>query len=319
MRKMRKFARKLIAFVVALTFVVMPTAAGAAESKHKVSELTVGLDEYYVYADGNEIAPKLTVTGYVTEKQSNGSTNTYKKRFSKDDYSVSYYRIVKEEYEKVEEIKSMGEYAIRVRLKGSYSGRAEVLFSVIGKPQTLNVSGTEFTLKVGETVEISPSASGDGTGFSYNTSRKGIVRVKNDIIRAKKAGWTKVTVRTTGNTIYQPARCTIDVTVVPDQVNITSVETGKKSSTLSWDEQDVTGYDVRYCTEESFRKPAKTDADYKSRIGAYKYKKYKTKSNSKRIKFTSGYVKVRAYVKTKDARDNVKYIYGAWSDIKPLG
>ena len=289
--------------VLALAVAVMPTVAGAAETKHNVSELTVSLDQYYVYADGNKITPKLTVTGYV------GST---KKTFSKDNYTVSYYRIVKEKYKKVNEIKTMGEYAIRVSLKGSYSGTAEVLFSVIGKPQTLKVSGTKFRLNVGDTVEISPSASGDGTGFSYVTSRRGIVRVKNDIIRAKKPGWTKISVRTTGNTIYQRAKVTIDVMVVPDQVNITSVKTGKISSTLSWGKQDVTGYEIRYCTDKTFKKSTKSDANYK-------YKKYTTKRNKKRIGFTSGYVKVRAYVKTTDTRDNVKYIYGAWSDVKTLG
>ena len=308
--KEMRFTRKLIAFALALAVAVMPMAAGAAETKHKVSELTVSLDQYYVYADGSKITPKLTVTGYV------GST---KKTFGKDDYTVSYYRIVSEEYDKVDEIKEMGEYAIRVKLKGNYSGKAEVLFSVIGKPQTLKVSGTMFTLKVGETAEISPSASGDGTGFSYSTSRKGIVRVKDNIINAKKPGWTRITVKTTGDVKYQRAKVTIDVTVVPNQVNITSVETGEKSSTLSWDKQDVTGYDVRYCTEEAFKKPAKTDENYKSRMDAYKYKKYKTKSTEKKIGFTSGYVKVRAYVKTTDTRANVKYIYGAWSDIATLG
>ena len=227
----RRFTRKLIAFAVALAVAVMPMAAGAAETKHKVSELTVSLDQYYVYADGSKVTPKLTVTGYVTEKLSNGSTSTYKKTFGKDDYKVYYYRIVNEAYDKVDEIKEMGEYAIRVKLKGSYSGKAEVLFSVIGKPQTLKVSGTKFTLKVGETAEISPSASGDGTGFSYSTSRKGIVRVTDNIINAKKPGWTRITIKTTGDVKYQRAKVTIDVTVVPDQVNITSVETGGKSST----------------------------------------------------------------------------------------
>ncbi len=309
---MRGLFKKIFVAALTLAVAMVPAAAGAAETKHNVSELTVSLDEYYVYADGNKIVPELTVTGYVTEKQSNGSTSTHKKTFSKDNYTVSYYRIVKEEYEKVKEIKSMGEYAIRVSLKGGYSGTAEVLFSVIGKPQTLNVSGTKFKLKVGETVEISPSASGDGTGFSYNTSRKGIVRVKNDIIRAKKAGWTKVSVRTTGNTTYQRAKVTIDVTVVPDQVNITGVKSGKMSSVLSWDKQDVTGYEIRYCTDKSFKKPAEADSNYK-------YKKYTTKSTKKRIGFTSGYVKVRAYVKTKDTRDNVKYICGDWSDVETLG
>lgn len=281
-----------------------------------------------------------------TKTELKNETKTFDKTFTEDEYTVKYYQIVDEEYKEVEKIKDIGEYAIRISFAEPYEETADVLFSVIGMPQTLKVSNTEFTMHVGDTIELSPSATGDGSGFSYYVSRKGIVDIDKGTVRAEKPGWVELTVKTTGNKLYQPATVKVQVTVVPDQVTWSKIKTGKTSTALSWEKQSVTGYDLRYCTEKAFKKPAKTAKNYKSRMKAYKYKKYTLKGTKKTLKLTSdtstdkaetkstkasntskdtktttmsGYVKVRAYVKTTDARGNVKYIYGAWSEVKKIG
>ena len=293
-------------------------------------------------SDSTEKADEKTETKTELKKES----KSYEKTFTKDEYKVTYYKIVNGKYKKVDQIKDIGEYAVRVTLSEPYEETADVLFSVIGMPQTLKVSNTEFTMHVGDTIELSPSATGDGSGFSYYVSRKGIVDIDKGTVRAEKPGWVEVTVKTTGNKLYQPATVKVEIEVVPDQVTWSKIKTGKTSTTLSWEKQSVTGYDLRYCTEKAFKKPAKTAKDYKSRMKAYQYKKYTLKGTKKTLKLTSdtstdkaetkstkasntskdtktttmsGYVKVRAYVKTTDARGNVKYIYGAWSKAKKIG
>ena len=281
-----------------------------------------------------------------TKTELKKESKSYEKTFTKDEYKVTYYKIVNGKYKKVDQIKDIGEYAVRVTLSEPYEETVDVLFSVIGIPQTLKVSNTEFTMHLGDSIELSPSATGDGSGFSYYVSRKGIVDIDKGIVRAEKPGWVEVTVKTTGNKLYQPATVKVEIEVVPDQVTWSKIKTGKTSTALSWEKQSVTGYDLRYCTEKAFKKPAKTAKDYKSRMKAYKYKKYTLKGTKKTLKLTSdtstdkaetkstkasntskdtktttmsGYVKVRAYVKTTDARGNVKYIYGAWSKAKKIG
>ena len=293
-------------------------------------------------SDSTEKADEKTETKTELKKES----KSYEKTFTKDEYKVTYYKIVNGKYKKVDQIKDIGEYAVRVTLSEPYEETVDVLFSVIGMPQTLKVSNTEFTMHVGDTIELSPSATGDGSGFSYYVSRKGIVDIDKGTVRAEKPGWVEVTVKTTGNKLYQPATVKVEIEVVPDQVTWSKIKTGKTSTTLSWEKQSVTGYDLRYCTEKAFKKPAKTAKDYKSRMKAYQYKKYTLKGTKKTLKLTSdtstdkaetkstkasntskdtktttmsGYVKVRAYVKTTDARGNVKYIYGAWSKAKKIG
>ena len=255
-----------------------------------------------------------------TKTELKNETKTFDKTFTESEYTVKYYKIVGEKYKEVEEIKDIGEYAIRICLSEPYEETADVLFSVIGTPQTLTVSKTKFSMHVGDTVELSPSATGDGTGFSYYVSRKGIVDVAAGMVVAKKPGIVEITVKTKGNKLSQPATVKVEITVKPDKVTWNKVSKGKKSTTLSWSKQSVTGYNIRYCTEKTFKKPAKTAKNYKSRLKAYKYKRYVVKGTTKKtISYKSGYVKIRAYVKTTDARGNVKYIYGAWSDAKKIG
>ncbi len=247
-------------------------------------------------------------------------TKTFDKTFTGDEYTVKYYKIADGKYKEVERIKDIGEYAIRVSFAEPYEETADVLFSVIGMPQTLKVSNTEFAMHVGDTIELLPSATGDGSGFSYYASRKGIVDIDKGTVRAEKPGWVELTVKTIGNKLYQPATVKVQITVIPDKVTWSTVKNGKKSTTVSWEKQSVTGYNLRYCTEKSFKKPAKSAKNYKSRLKAYKYKKYVVKGTTKKIiSEKSGHVKIRAYVKTTDARGNVKYIYGAWSEAKKIG
>ena len=254
-----------------------------------------------------------------TKIEYKSETITFDKNFEKDEYEVKYYKIVGSTYEEVSEIKDIGEYAVRVSLNAPYEKEIDTLFSVIGKPQTLTVNGTEFKIYVGDSIELSPSATGDGTGVTYSVSRKGIVGIDEGTIVAEKPGIVEVTVKTTGNKLYQPATVKVEITVKPDKVTWSKAKKSKKSTTLSWDKQSVTGYNLRYCTEKTFKKPAKTAKKYKSRIKAYKYKRYVVKGSTKKtISYKSGYVKIRAYVRTTDARGNVKYIYGAWSEVKKI-
>ncbi len=270
-----------------------------------ISGYTVTLDKNSVNATGYAITlPKVA-------KVEKGST-----RLSTSEYTVTY----KDSEDKtVTRITAPGTYKVVVTGAGKYSGTTYATFRVIGLAQS--ITGVKSSYKMypnANTLQLTPSAT-EGS-FTYTSSDSSIASVSSTgVVTAYKAGRAKITIKTTGNTKYDPATISTVIKVYPKKAVMTKKPwtTAKKGQIkVRWNKQDnVTRYEVRYSRAKNFAK------------GTYITKKVNAAQNDYTTQSTtisklkSGYkyyVKVRAVKEVYNDNGKMITYYGTWSNWRSV-
>ena len=264
-----------------------------------ISTYTVVLDKTSVDATGYSIVlPKVT-------KVYSGSTTLYS-----TNYTVSYQNAAGTT---VTSAYAPGTYKVAVTGAGKYSGTAYATFTIVGKTQSITGVNSTYTVKpTTEAFKLTPKAA-EGT-FTYTSSDNTVATVSSTgVVTPLKAGRAKITIKTTGNTRYNPAEFSTVIKVYPTKAVITKKPwtTGKSKIKVRWNKQDnVTRYEVRYSRVKSFAS------------GTYITKKVDAAQNDYTTQSTtiknlqSGqkyYVKVRAVKEVYNDYGKKLTYYGEWS------
>jgi len=274
-----------------------------------ISSYTVTLKTDSVKADGLAKTPVISSVKY-------GFYST----LSSADYTVTY-----EDYlgnaVTAYNIKTPGTYKVIVTGKGGYTGSTYAYFTVVGTPQEIKIAKTSYKVyKDSDSFTIKPTATGDGTGFSFVSSDPTVASVSaTGKVTIHKLGRAKITVTTTGMKKSDPASDDVFVKVYPDKATLSQkpwTEGKKASFRVRWDKQDdVTYYEVRYSRKSDFR-----SGSYKTKKVTASTLNYDTQSTSI-TGLKSGYkyyVKVRAVKEVKnDYGQTLKY-YGKWSNWRSV-
>lgn len=276
-----------------------------------ISGYTVTLRESSVNYDGRSHMPSIVSVkkGYYSSLSSNDYTVTYQ---GPDGKEVSAYNI-----------KNAGTYKVIVTGKNGYSGSIYAEYRIIGKPQTVTVTGKPSgkIYATSDTFKLTGYATGAGSKVTYSSSNPSVASVSSSgYVTPKKVGKTVITVSTYGDTSYEPATKEVTIVISPKKAVITQkpwTSGQKKLFKVRWNYQEgATRYQIMYSQDKSFRK------------GTYKLKSVdahnlKAETQSTAVKgLKSGkryYVKVRAIYQDKDYRGRVvKNYWGTWSNWRSV-
>ena len=230
-----------------------------------------------------------------------------------NEYDVSY---LDPSGNPVTEMIKPGVYTVVVTAKNGFSGTITTTFEIVGAEQEITgVKNTYKAYKKTANFKLEPVASGDGTGFTFESSDPSVATVSADgVVDVKKLGRAVFTIKTTGETVYQPAEKSVIVMVYPYKAVMTKkpwTDGAKKSFKVRWETQpDVTYYQVRYSRNKDFK-----SGTYNTKKVTQNTKGYKTQSTTiKNLKRGQKYyVKVRAYKKVSG-----KTYYGSYCSYKKL-
>lgn len=221
----------------------------------------------------------------------------------------------------VTEMIKPGVYTVVATAKNGFSGTITKSFEIVGAEQEILLPKTTYkAYKKTANFKLTPEATGDATGFTFVSSNPKVASVSADgVVDVKKLGRAVITIKTTGETICQPAVQTVEVKVYPYKAVMTKkpwTDGAKKSFKVRWETQeDVTYYQVRYSRNKSFK-----SGTYNTKKVNATTKGYKTQSTTiKGLK--SGqtyYVKVRAVKVVEDEHGDKIYYYGTWSGWKSV-
>lgn len=221
----------------------------------------------------------------------------------------------------VTEMIKPGVYTVVVTAKNGFSGTITTTFEIVGAEQEITgVKNTYKAYKKTTNFKLEPVASGDETGFTFESSDPSVATVSADgVVDVKKLGRAVITIKTVGETVYQPAEKSVIVMVYPYKAVMTQkpwTDGAKKSFKVRWETQpDVTYYQVRYSRNKNFK-----SGTYNTKKVTQNTKGYKTQSTTiKNLK--SGqkyYVKVRAVKVVENELGEKLYYYGTWSSWKSV-
>lgn len=180
----------------------------------------------------------------------------------------------------------------------------------IAKPSNIKLSKKDF-IYTGKNQNVALTVSDHtgrqlkaGTDYDYTFSGKA-----NGTISAKNVG--RYTVKVTFKGSYSGTK-ELAFTVSPPKVTLSKVSAAKKGFKAVWKKSKakVTGYEIAYSTNKSFKKKA---------TKAIPVKGYKTVSKAvKKLKAKKTYyVKVRAYQNVKVGKKTEK-LYSKWSSVKKV-
>lgn len=241
-----------------------------------------------------------------------------KSMLTTSEYDVSY---LDPSGNPVTEMIKPGVYTVVVTAKNGFSGTITTTFEIVGAEQEITgVKNTYKAYKKTANFKLEPVASGDGTGFTFESSDPSVATVSADgVVDVKKLGRAVITIKTTGETVYQPAEKSVIVMVYPYKAVMTQkpwTDGAKKSFKVRWETQpDVTYYQVRYSRNKNFK-----SGTYNTKKVTQNTKGYKTQSTTiKNLK--SGqkyYVKVRAVKVVENELGEKLYYYGTWSSWKSV-
>lgn len=252
-----------------------------------VQNCTITVTPTSYMADGYEKRPAVTVK------------DGYKTLVNGTDYTVTYSNN-----------KIAGTASVTITGKGGYSGTVVKNFTITGLKQTMTLEKESYLKYPTSKVFAipAPTATGDGTGFSYVSSDPSVVTVtSNGIVTPVGPGKATITVTTIGVKRYEPVSKKINITVKPNrpQFKLTSPSKGRLKVSIT-KLSNVDGYQIKY---------SRTDS-YKYYTYAHRFNDYKTQYKIfKGLKRGAKYkVRVRSY---KILPDGTK-LYSNWMNLKTL-
>ena len=133
---------------------------------------------------------------------------------------------------------------------------------------------------------LKPEANGT---ITYKTSNPKVVTVStNGVVTLQGVGSAKIVI-TAGNDSYQKVLKTVNIRVVPEKVDLTTIASNdKKSISVKWEKKtDITGFKIQYSLTKDF-KEVKT-----SYVGSLRH----SKTRSDLVKGKKYYVRICAYKK----------------------
>lgn len=252
-----------------------------------VQNCTITVTPTSYMADGYEKRPAVTVK------------DGYKTLVNGTDYTVTYSNN-----------KIAGTASVTITGKGGYSGTVVKNFTITGLKQTMTLEKESYLKYPTSKVFAipAPTATGDGTGFSYVSSDPSVVTVtSNGVVTPVGPGKATITVTTIGVKRYEPVSKKINITVKPNrpQFKLTSPSKGRLKVSIT-KLSNVDGYQIKY---------SRTDS-YKYYTYAHRFNDYKTQYKIfKGLKRGAKYkVRVRSY---KILPDGTK-LYSNWMNLKTL-
>lgn len=271
-----------------------------------ISNHTVSLKQTKVKADGTVKVPQI-------DSVKLGNTSTLLPK----DYDVVY---IDSNGKVLSEIYRPGKYQVQIHGKNSYSGTASATFEIVGTEQSILLEKTEYKKYPGSSnFQLTPTATGDGTGFIYVSSDPEVATVnKNGVVNVHELGRAKITITTVDTTLSSPVSKSVIIKVYPYKTVLPQKlwTDAKKSFRVRWNTQEnVTYYQVRYSTTKDFK-----EGTYWTKKVTQNTKGYKTQS-TKVSNLKSGkrfYVKVRAVKTVKNDAGKTLYYYGNWSNWKSI-
>ncbi len=293
------------------TVVINGTGAYSGEIELDFEVTGVDISDYTVTLDKSSVAANGLSQSPTVKSVKKGTTSS----LTSSDYEVTYLDASNKE---VNRIVNPGVYKIVVTGKGGFSGSTYATFTVKGIPQEITIAKTAFKVYVdSEDFKINASATGDGTGFSYESSDPDVASVDaNGIVTVHKLGRAKITVTTIGMKKSDPVSDDVFVKVHPDKTLIsrkpwTEGKTG--SFRVRWDiQEDTTTYQIRYSTTSDF-KSYKTKTVKASEL----YDTQSTRISGLKSN-TKYYVKVRAVKSVYNDYDKELKYYGKCSNWRSV-
>ena len=269
-----------------------------------ISAYNVILDKTSISATGSNVAlPK------VTRVYSGSSV------LSTSEYTVSYQNAAGTT---VTSAYAPGTYKVVVTGAGKYSGSTNATFTIVGKTQSITgVSSTYKKYKTSKAFQLSPSAT-EGS-FTYTSSDSSVATVSSTgLVTPLKAGRAKITIKTTGNSKYNPAEYSTVIKVYPNKAVLTQKPwtAGDSKIKVRWNKQEgATRYEVRYSRVKSFASGTYLTKKVDAAVNDYDTQSTTLKNLASGSKY---YVKVRAVTEVYNDYGKKLTYYGNWSKWKSV-
>lgn len=239
------------------------------------------------------------------------------KILTSSDYTVSYQD---QAGKPVTTLRDAGIYKVILTGKGGYQDTTSVDFRIKGLDQTISgIKSSYKTKTLGDTITLSPTANGDGKGFTYASSDTTVATVSTTgVVTPGKMGRAVVTISTTGTSKYDPAATKVIIKVFPKKSYLTkkpwSVSNGKIK--VRWDKQDgTTKYQIRYSRTANFQ-----TGNYATKTVKAAMNSYTTQSTSVRglVPGKRYYIQVRAVKEVQNEAGKIMNYNGLWSHWKTV-
>ena len=269
-----------------------------------ISAYNVVLDKTSISATGSNVTlPKVT-------RVYNGSAT-----LSTSEYTVSYQNAAGTT---VASAYAPGTYKVVVTGAGKYSGSTSAAFTIVGKTQSITgVSSTYKKYKTSKAFQLSPSAT-EGS-FTYTSSDSSVATVSSTgLVTPLKAGRAKITIKTTGNSKYNPAEYSTVIKVYPNKAVLTQKPwtAGDSKVKVRWNKQEgATRYEVRYSRVKSFASGTYLTKKVDAAVNSYDTQSTTLKNLASGSKY---YVKVRAVTEVYNDYGKKLTYYGNWSKWKSV-
>lgn len=199
---------------------------------------------------------------------------------------------------------------IKVAASGIYKAASKTI-TVTVNPISSKITASNFTKTFSSSAQsfyIGAKRSGSGK-ITYSSNNKSVtVNSSGKVTIAKKfTGKAVITIKVAASGIYKTTSKTITVTVNPAKTTLSSVKnSASKKLTVTWKKNTaVTGYQIQYSTDKSFKTGTKT-------VTVSKYSTVST-TISKLTKGKTYYVRIRTYKTV----SGTKY-YSGWSTPKAV-